>query len=110
MEAHGQDTDAALLLGIVAIRLIALTHLVQAIRAGVGLARELLTLQSQGIPQSFPVTGIVVPVIAIMANLAIGHGLFHIRPWGPFGRFAGMHSLQSSRPWWPPGNGDITPR
>jgi hypothetical protein len=41
-----------------------------------------LTLQSQGIPQSFPVTGILVPVIAIMANLAIGHGLFHIRPWG----------------------------
>jgi hypothetical protein len=79
---HEQDTDEALLISIGAIRLIALTHLVQAIRAGVGLARELLTLQSQGIPQSFPVTGILVPVIAIMANLAIGHGLFHLRPWG----------------------------
>jgi hypothetical protein len=82
VEAHGQDTDAALLISRGAIRLIALTHLGQAIRAGVGLARELLTLQSQGIPQSFPVTGIVVPVIAIIANLAIGHGLFHLRPWG----------------------------
>jgi hypothetical protein len=81
-ELNGQNIDAALLARLGAIRLIALTHLVQAIRAGIGLARELLTLQSQGIPQSFPVTGILVPVIAIMANLAIGHGLFHIRPWG----------------------------
>ena len=82
VEAHGQDSDAALLARLGVIRLIALTHLGQAIRAGVGLARELLTLQSQGIPQSFPVTGIVVPLIAIVANLAIGHGLFHVRPWG----------------------------
>lgn len=82
VEAYGQETDAALHISIRVIRLIALTHMVQAIRAGVGLTRELLTLQSQGIPQSFPVTGIVVPVIAIMANLAIGHGLFHLRPWG----------------------------
>jgi hypothetical protein len=82
VQTHGQNGDAALLASLGAIRLIALTHLVQAIRAGVGLARELLTLQSQGIPQSFPVTGILVPIIAIMANLAIGHGLFHVRPWG----------------------------
>ena len=109
-EAYGQEIDAALHISMGVIRLIALTHLGQAIRAGVGLARELLTLQSQGIPQSFPVTGIVVPVIAIVANLAIGHGLFHLRPWGRTGRFAGMHSLRSSRPLWPPGNGDITPR
>src|SRR4051812_11565213 len=81
-EANGQDIDAALRARLGVIRLIALTHLVQAIRAGIGLARELLTLQSQGIPQSFPVTGILVPAIAMMANLAIGHGLFHIRPWG----------------------------
>src|SRR4051812_44339580 len=82
VRTHGQDSDAALLASLGVIRLIALTHLGQAIRAGIGLARELLTLQSQGIPQSFPVTGILVPVIAIMANLAIGHGLFHLRPWG----------------------------
>jgi hypothetical protein len=81
-EVNGQNIDAALRTSLGVIRLIALTHLVQAIRAGVGLARELLTLQSQGIPQSFPVTGIVVPLIAIVANLAIGHGLFHVRPWG----------------------------
>ena len=81
-EVNGQNIDAALLASLGVIRLIALTHLGQAIRAGVGLARELLTLQSQGIPQSFPVTGIMVPVIAIVANLAIGHGLFHVRPWG----------------------------
>jgi hypothetical protein len=48
----------------------------------VGLARELLTLHSQGIPQSFPVTGLIVPVIAIPANLAVGHGLFYLRAWG----------------------------
>jgi hypothetical protein len=82
VEAYGQDCAAAPLASLGAVRLIALTHLLQAIRAGVGLARELLTLQSQGIPQSFPVTGIVVPAIAIIANLTIGHGLFHLRPWG----------------------------
>jgi hypothetical protein len=82
VQTPGQNRDAAKLASLGAIRLIALTHLAQAIRAAVGLARELLTLQSQGIPQSFPVTGIVVPVIAIMANLAIGHALFHLRPWG----------------------------
>jgi hypothetical protein len=81
-EVDGQDSDAALLARLSAIRLITLTHLVQAIRSGIGLARELLTLQSQGIPQSFPVTGILVPGIALVANLAIGHGLFHVRPWG----------------------------
>ena len=82
VQTHGHESDSALLASLAGIRLIALTHLAQAIRVGVGLARELLTLQSQGIPQSFPVTGIVVPVIAIVANLAIGHGLFHVRPWG----------------------------
>ena len=81
LETNGAN-DAILLDRLAAIRLVALTHLAQAIRAGVGLARELLTLQSQGIPQSFPVTGIAVPVISITANLAIGHGLFHRRPWG----------------------------
>jgi hypothetical protein len=81
-QMHGQESDAALRTSLGVIRLIAFTHLGLAIRAGVGLGRELLTLQSQGIPQSFPVTGILVPVIAIVANLAIGHGLFHVRPWG----------------------------
>ena len=52
------------------------------IRAGVGLAQELLTLREQGIPQSFPVTGIIVPAIAVAINLAIGHGLWRLRPWG----------------------------
>jgi hypothetical protein len=39
-------------------------------------------LRAQGIPQSFPVTGIVIPALAVMVNLAIGHGLWRLRPWG----------------------------
>jgi hypothetical protein len=65
-----------------AIRTFALLHLGLAIRAGIGLAQELLTLRVQGIPQSFPVTGILIPSIAVPANLAIGHGLWWLRPWG----------------------------
>jgi len=65
-----------------AIRLIALIHLGLAMRAGVGLAQELLTLRGQGIPQSNIVTGIIVPVIAAPVNLAIGHGLWRLRRWG----------------------------
>ena len=64
------------------IRLIALIHLGLAIRAGIGLVQELLSLREQGIPQSNPVTGFIIPVISIPANLAIGHGLWRIRPWG----------------------------
>jgi len=65
-----------------AIRTIALIHLGLAVRAGIGLAQELLTFRAQGIPQSFPVTGIVIPAVAVMANLAIGHGLWRLRSWG----------------------------
>jgi hypothetical protein len=65
-----------------AIRTIALVHLCLAIRAGIGLVQELLTLRVQGIPQSFIVTGIIIPSIAIPANMAIGHGLWRLRPWG----------------------------
>lgn len=64
------------------IRSIALIHLGLAVRAGIALAQELLTLRAQGIPQSFPVTGIVIPAIAVVANLAIGHGLWRLRAWG----------------------------
>ena len=39
-------------------------------------------MRAQGIPQSFPVTGIVIPAVAVMANLAIGHGLWRLRSWG----------------------------
>src|SRR5262249_5906328 len=66
----------------VAIRTIALLHLGLAIRAGIGLIQELLTLRFQGIPQSTPLTGILIPSIAIPANLAIGHGLWRLRLWG----------------------------
>ena len=66
---------------IAAVRLIALIHLGLAMRAGVGLAQELLTLRGQGIPQSNFVTGLIVPVIAIPVNLAIGHGLWRLRRW-----------------------------
>ncbi len=65
-----------------AIRTIALIHLGLAVRSGIGLVQELLTLRVQGIPQSFPVTGIVIPAAAVMANLAIGHGLWRLRTWG----------------------------
>ncbi len=64
------------------IRTIALIHLGLAVRAGIGLIQELLTLRVQGIPQSFPVTGIVIPAAALMVDLVIGHGLWRLRPWG----------------------------
>jgi hypothetical protein len=67
---------------LVAVRMIALIHLGLALRAGVGLVQELLTLREQGIPQSFPVTGIIVPAISVAVNLAIGHGLWRLRSWG----------------------------
>jgi len=67
---------------LVAVRMIALIHLGLAMRFGVGLAQDLLTLREQGIPQSNFVTGIIVPVIAIPVNLAIGHGLWRLRRWG----------------------------
>jgi hypothetical protein len=64
------------------VRTIALIHLGLAIRAVIGLAQELTTLQTQGIPQSFPVTGLVAPAVSVVMNLAVGHGLWHLRPWG----------------------------
>jgi hypothetical protein len=66
----------------ITVRTIALIHLGQAIRAGIGLAQELMTLREQGIPQSFPVTGLVAPTVSVLMNLAVGHGLWHLRPWG----------------------------
>ena len=41
-----------------------------------------MTLRTQGIPQSFPVTGLVAPAVAVLMNLTVGHGLWHLRPWG----------------------------
>ena len=64
------------------MRTIALIHVGLAIRAGIGLAQELMTLRTQGIPQSFPVTGLVAPAVAVLMNLTVGHGLWHLRPWG----------------------------
>src|SRR3954447_27008032 len=64
------------------VRTIALIHLGLAVRAGIGLAQELMTLRTQGIPQSFPVTGIVAPAVAVAINLIVGHGLWRLRPWG----------------------------
>jgi hypothetical protein len=64
------------------VRMMALIHLGLAVRAGIGLAQELLTLRTQGIPQSFPVTGLVAPAVSVVMNLVVGHGLWHLRPWG----------------------------
>jgi hypothetical protein len=66
----------------ITVRTIALIHVGLAIRAGIGLAQELMTLRTQGVPQSFPVTGIVAPTVAVLMNLTVGHGLWHLRPWG----------------------------
>src|SRR5690242_862933 len=63
------------------MRTIALIHVGLAIRAGIGFAQELMTLRTQGIPQSFPVTGLVAPAVAVVMNLLVGHGLWHLRPW-----------------------------
>jgi hypothetical protein len=65
-----------------AVRMVALIHLVLAVRAGIGLGQELLTLRTQGIPQSFPGTGLVAPAVSVVMNLIVGHGLWHLRPWG----------------------------
>jgi hypothetical protein len=64
------------------IRAISFIHVGIALRAAVGLIQEILTIRTQGIPQSFPITGLFLPAIAIPANLAIGHGLFRVRRWG----------------------------
>lgn len=64
------------------VRTIALIHLGLAIRAAIGLAQELMTLRVQGIPQSFPVTGLFAPAVAVAMNLVVGHGLWHLRRWG----------------------------
>jgi hypothetical protein len=73
-----QQTSPVLL----TVRAISLVHVVIALRAGLSLVQELLTLRAQGIPQSFPITGIVIPAITMIVGLAIGHGLWHVRPWG----------------------------
>jgi hypothetical protein len=65
----------------VAVRTMALVYLGLGLRAAVGLAQELLTLRAQGIPQSNPVTGMILPVVAVVVSLAIGHGLWRLRPW-----------------------------
>jgi hypothetical protein len=58
-----------------AVRIIALIHSVLGLRAGVRLAVELLSMRGQGIPQSGLRRGIVLPIIQIIVNLTIGHGL-----------------------------------
>ena len=63
------------------IRTIALIHLGLAVRRD--RARPgAVDLALQGIPQSFPVTGIVIPAAALMVNLVIGHGLWRLQSWG----------------------------
>jgi hypothetical protein len=63
------------------IQTVALIHLGLGLRAGIGLAQELFTLREQGILQSFPVTGLFIPAISVITNLAIGHGLWRQRLW-----------------------------
>jgi hypothetical protein len=66
---------------LLSVRIIALIHLGLGLRAGIGLAQEMLTLRVQGIPQSFPITGMVIPAVALMVNPVIGHFLWRLRPW-----------------------------
>ena len=76
----GQQARAEGLLRFPA-RAMALIHLGLGLRAGVALVQELLTLREQGIPQSFPLTGMIFPAVAMLMNLAIGHGLWRLSPW-----------------------------
>lgn len=44
------------------------------------MVQELLTLREMGIPQSFPVTGIIWPFVTLVVDLAIGHKLWRRSP------------------------------
>ncbi len=59
-----------------AIRRLGLVHVILALRAGVALIQELLTLRVMGIPQSFPGTGIIWPFVTLIVALALGRGLW----------------------------------
>jgi hypothetical protein len=73
---------------IAAVRTIALIHSALGLRAGVRLAAELLSMRGQGIPQSGPLRGIVLPIIQIIVNLTIGHGLWRLWRWARLGAIA----------------------
>jgi hypothetical protein len=70
------------------IRIIALIHSALGLRAAVRLAVELLSMRGQGIPQSGPLRGIVVPIIQVIVNLTIGHGLRRLWRWARLGAIA----------------------
>jgi hypothetical protein len=72
----------------VTVRIIALIHTSLGLRAGVRLANELLSMRAQGIPQSGPLRGVVLPTILIIVNLAIGHGLWRFWRWARYGAIA----------------------
>lgn len=71
--ARGRDVS-------VVIRRLGLVHLVLASRAGVALVQELLTLRVMGIPQSFPVTGILWPFVTLVVDLLLARGLWRRTP------------------------------
>jgi hypothetical protein len=72
----------------VAVRIIALIHSALGLRAGVWLAQEVLSMRAQGIPQSGPLRGIILPIILIIVNLTIGYGLWRLWRWARLGAIA----------------------
>ncbi len=64
----------------VAIRRLAIVHVILGLRAAIALVQELLTLREMGIPQSFPVTGIIWPFLTIIVDLALARGLWRRSP------------------------------
>src|SRR5260370_29139341 len=57
------------------VRRVGLIHYAMALRALIQLVQELLALRIMGIPQSFPVFGLIPPAIALLLNPLFGLGL-----------------------------------
>jgi hypothetical protein len=55
-------------------------HFAWALRALIQLVQELLTFREMGIPQSFPVVGVIAPAVALLVDPILGLGLWRHRP------------------------------
>lgn len=61
--------------GLSAVTFVAAIQFVLGLRGGVRLAQELSTLRLMGIPQSFPVVGLLMPAISVIVDPLLGLGL-----------------------------------
>jgi hypothetical protein len=66
--------------GARAVAFIGCIHFTLALRGLIQLVQELLTLRVMGIPQSFPIVGLVAPALAVVVDPLLGLGLLRRRP------------------------------